>query len=81
MRIYKALRHVLRRRSRQGFTAYNFMRDAAERIVGRPQITTDAHRPYLQAVADAFGMEANYAQLHKIYGAPTPDESRYSPAT
>jgi IS1 family transposase len=62
-------------------SAYNFMRDAAQRIVGRPQITTDAHRPYLQAVEDAFGMEADYAQLHKIYGAPTPDESRYSPAT
>jgi hypothetical protein len=24
---------------------------------------------------------SDYAQLHKIYGAPTPDESRYSPAT
>ena len=34
-------------------SAYNFMRDAANRIVGRPQITTDAHRPYLQAVEDA----------------------------
>ena len=49
--------------------------------MGRPQITTDAHRPYLQAVEDAFGAEVDYAQLHKIYGAPTPDESRYSPAT
>ncbi len=28
-----------------------------------------------------FGTEVDYAQLHKIYGAPTPDESRYSPAT
>ena len=63
------------------YSAYNFMRDAAERIVGRPQITTDAHRPYLQAVEDCFGTEVDYAQLHKIYGAPTPDESRYSPAT
>jgi hypothetical protein len=62
-------------------SAYNFMRDAAFRISGRPQITTDAHRPYLQAVEDCFGMEADYAQLHKIYGASTPDESRYSPAT
>jgi len=62
-------------------SAYNFMRDAAERIKGRPQITTDAHRPYLQAVEDCFGTEVDYAQLHKIYGAPTPDESRYSPAT
>ena len=62
-------------------SAYNFMRHAAERIIGRPQITTDAHRPYLEAVENAFGMEVDYAQLHKIYGAPTPDESRYSPAT
>ena len=63
------------------YSAYNFMRDAANRIVGRPQITTDAHRPYLQAIEDAFGMEVDYAQLHKIFGAATPDEARYSPAT
>lgn len=62
-------------------SAYNFMCDAAKRIVGRPQITTDAHRPYLQAVEDAFGMEVDYAQLHKIFGASAPDDSRYSPAT
>ncbi len=63
------------------YSAYNFMCDAANRIVGRPQITTDAHRPYLQAIEDAFGTEVDYAQLHKIFGAPTPDASRYSPAT
>jgi IS1 family transposase len=62
-------------------SAYNFMCDAANRIVGRPQITTDAHRPYLQAIEDAFGTEVDYAQLHKIFGAPSPDSSRYSPAT
>ena len=60
--------------------AYEFMQDCAERIVGRPQITTDALRHYLNAVEDAFGAEVDYAMLHKIYGA-TPDESRYSPAT
>ncbi len=57
------------------------MRDAADRMVGRPQITTDAYRPYLQAIEDAFGTEVDYAQMHKIYGAPSPDHSRYSPAT
>jgi IS1 family transposase len=62
-------------------SAYNFVRDAAKRIIGRPQITTDAHKPYLQAVEEAFGADVDYAQLHKIYGAATPDESRYSPAT
>ena len=61
--------------------AFEFMQDCASRITGRPQITTDAHRPYLQAIEDAFGADADYAMLHKIYGAPTPDESRYSPAT
>ena len=78
---HKAVRHVLRWRSRQALGVSTSCRTAAARIVGRPQITTDAHRPYLQAVEDAFGADVDYAQLHKIYGAPTPDESRYTPAT
>lgn len=57
------------------YSAYNFMRDCANRIAGRPQITTDAHRPYLQAIEDAFGTEVDYAQLHKIFGA-SPEEGR-----
>src|ERR1019366_3395393 len=61
--------------------ARDFMLDCAQRIVGRPQITTDAHKPYLKAVEEAFGAYCDYAKLHKIYGASTPDESRYSPAT
>ena len=70
----------IRRRPEQVFRL-QLHADCANRIVGRPQITTDAYRPYLQAIEDAFGTEVDYAQLHKIYGAPTPDESRYSPAT
>ena len=58
--------------------AYEFMQDCAERIIGRPQITTDALRHYANAVEDAFGADVDYAMLHKLYGAPTPDESRYS---
>jgi hypothetical protein len=58
------------------------MQDCAERINGRVQITTDGHRAYLEAVEGAFGMDVDYAQLQKIYGAPTDaDQRRYSPAT
>lgn len=61
--------------------AMDFMQDCADRIVGKPQITTDAHKPYLRAVEEAFGGDANYAMLHKIYGASNEPETRYSPAT
>lgn len=62
-------------------SALNFMKDAATRIVGKPQITTDAHKPYLTAVEAAFGGDADYAVLHKIFGASNEPETRYSPAT
>jgi IS1 family transposase len=61
--------------------ANDFMLDCSERIVGRPQITTDAHKPYLRAVEEAFGADADYAMLHKIFGASAEPETRYSPAT
>ncbi len=61
--------------------AYEFMQDAASRITGRVQITTDGHRAYLEAVEGAFGCDVDYAQLQKIYGAPSEEEvRRYSPA-
>ena len=60
--------------------AMDFMQDAASRIKGRVQITTDGHKAYLEAVEGAFGMDCDYAQLHKIYGASLENEARYSPA-
>src|SRR5438876_2480202 len=60
--------------------AMDFMKDAANRIRGRVQITTDGHKAYLEAVEDAFGMDVDYAQLQKIYGASLENETRYSPA-
>ena len=57
------------------------MEDCASRINGRLQITTDAHKPCLAAVEKTFGGYADYAQLHKIYGATEADEAWYSPAT
>lgn len=59
----------------------DFMKDAASRIQGRVQITTDGHKAYLEAVEEAFGADVDYAQLHKIYGASLETETRYSPAT
>jgi IS1 family transposase len=61
--------------------AMEFMEDCASRVRGRLQLTTDAHAAYLRAVEGAFGLEIDYAMLHKIYGAPTDEEQRrYSPA-
>jgi hypothetical protein len=47
------------------------MQDCADRIKGRVQVTTDGHKAYLEAVEGAFGCDVDYAQLQKIYGAPT----------
>jgi IS1 family transposase len=60
--------------------AKEFMQDCASRIKNRVQITTDGHRAYLEAVEDAFGADIDYAQLQKIYGAPSENATRYSPA-
>src|ERR1700678_339323 len=66
---------------RDGGWAKEFMEDCASRITNRVQITTDGHRMYLDAVENAFGADIDYAMLQKIYGAPTDNETRYSPAT
>jgi IS1 family transposase len=66
---------------RDGWWANEFMQDVASRIRGRVQLTTDAHKAYLQAVENAFGADIDFATLQKIYGASDEPEKRYSPAT
>ena len=61
-------------------TAKVFISDLASRLAERVQLTTDGHRPYLQAVEEAFGPEIDCAMLHKIYGGSEDNEKRYSPA-
>lgn len=64
---------------RDAGTAYGFIRDLAQRLRHRVQLTTDGHRPYLTAVEDAFGGDIDYAMLVKLYGSDR-EEARYSPA-
>jgi IS1 family transposase len=64
---------------RDGGAAYEFMHDLAGRLAHRVQLTTDGHKPYLNAVADAFGNDIDYATLTKIYGESSNPNTRYSP--
>jgi IS1 family transposase len=69
---------------RDGFTASAFIRDLADRLATRVQLTTDGHKVYLEAVEGAFGNAIDYAMLVKTYEGDsskhTPAERRYSPA-
>ena len=62
-------------------SAYHFIADLAERIVGRAQLTSDGLRLYRTAVEAVFGADVDYAQIVKVFGSPVEDEKRYSPAT
>ena len=55
--------------NRDADAAFDFMSDVADRLANRVQLTTDGHGAYLQAVVGAFGIDVDYAQLIKIYGA------------
>ncbi len=56
------------------------MNDLRSRLAVRPQITTDGHRAYLEAIEGAFGGDVDYAMLVKLYGESPEAEKRYSPA-
>jgi IS1 family transposase len=58
-------------------SAIAFCKDVASRLANRVQLTTDAYRLYLTAVDKAFGVDVDYAQLHKLYASET--TGRYSP--
>jgi IS1 family transposase len=65
---------------RDGQAAMTFMDDLAPRLANRVQLTSDGHKPYLEAVEGAFGGDIDYAVLVKIYGAAPEGQRRYSPA-
>lgn len=69
---------------RSAQSALALMDDLASRLANRVQLTTDGHKPYLEAVEGAFGADIDYAQLVKIYGDAggrgRDAAARYSPA-
>jgi len=64
---------------RDGTAAQHFIPDLALRLANRVQLTSDGHRPYLEAIEQSFGADIDYAMLVKIYGEPTGATGRYSP--
>src|ERR1041385_2992758 len=56
-----------------------FMENLAKRLANRVQLTSDGHKPYLEAVEGAFGLEVDYAMIVKIYGPSPHGVHRYSP--
>ena len=58
-----------------------FIADLASRLAHRVQLTTDGHKPYLEAVEGAFGADVDYAMLVKQYGPGSlTEQRRYSPS-
>jgi IS1 family transposase len=64
---------------RDNATTFRFVRELRDRLVSRIQMSTDAFRPYVEAVESAFGADVDYAQLIKVYEAENPGRGRYSP--
>ena len=64
--------------ARDAEAAQAFIGDLASRLANRVQLTSDGHKPYLDAVEQSFGADIDYAMLIKICG-DTPGQGRYSP--
>jgi len=54
--------------SRDAEIAHDFICDLASRMANRIQITSDGHRPYIEAIESAFEQDVDYAILVKLYG-------------
>lgn len=64
---------------RDAGSAIDLMADLATRLRYRVQITTDGHRPYIDAIERAFGKDVDYAMLIKEYGQDPNEDRRFSP--
>ncbi len=64
---------------RDGDAAMRFVCDFKARLANRIQLTSDGLRFYAVAVEESFGIDVDYAQLVKHYGAAQAGPGRYSP--
>ena len=56
---------------RDGACANEFVRDLSDRILGRCQAASDGFKPYIEAVAEAWGADMDIAQLTKARNSHT----------
>jgi IS1 family transposase len=66
---------------RNATIATAFVSNLASRFSNRVQITSDGHKPYIEAIEKAFGSDVDFSILQKIHGSPLENETRHSSAT
>jgi IS1 family transposase len=69
--------YVIGKRTYQNTLA--FLNDLSERLDNRIQLSSDAFKPYVDAVEQSFGMNVDYGQIVKSYEAEPIGAGRYSP--
>ncbi len=62
--------------NRDAHDAMQFMSNLASRLSNRVQITSDGHKPYVEAVENAFGSDVDFALLVKMYGNDNPNSGK-----
>ena len=65
--------------ARDSDVAQHFIGDLAARLADRVHLTSDGHKPYLEAVEQSYAVDIDYTMLVKIYGEPARAKTRYSP--
>lgn len=64
---------------RSAEAAAEFMKDLADRLANRVQLTSDGLTKYPAAVEAAFGGNVDFAQIVKLFSEPVEGQRRYSP--
>jgi IS1 family transposase len=65
---------------RTGYDAEFFLRDLADRMAGRIQLSTDGHPMYESTVGPGFRGNVDWAQIQKGYATDPAQGGKYSPA-